>query len=168
MSNIDFYAVGMQMRREAESFEDRYNILAAEGHADDVYAIIASDGDLNEVAISLMLSEQDLMEMLTRTSIGQHKMLAAKATRLATKSLSSLASTDLADSTFMMKETAAAAKHHKDMLSMGLKVTGDLAGVNKPDQAATQQVIIHSTVSIGSNDAPPAIPHELHKVLEHA
>lgn len=168
MSGIDFYAVGMRIRREAVTYEDQYNILAADGHADDIFSVIATGGDLTPIAMALGIAEENLITLITRTSVGQHKLLAARSIKLAMKSLNTLDSAELASSDFMMKETAAAAKHHKDMLGIGLKASGDLAGVGKPDQASTQQVIVHSTVSIGNNNAPPPLPDELQKVLEHA
>lgn len=158
MLAIDFYPVGGEIADQAITFEDKFNILAKDGHADDIYGMIAQGQGLSEVAMAMGMSVEDLNLILTRTPLGQHKMMSARLHAVSTRSLAPL--TEFASADWLESEQSAAVKHHKDMVSMSMKSTAELGGVNKPAQQATQ-VIVHSNVTIGTNAEPPPLPIEL-------
>lgn len=160
--DLAVYTVGLEMRKNGRSLDDRFNILSESGVLDDIYAYIASGGDLTEMYLGLGVSEQDGQMLLKRTPKSQQRYIAAMTTRLAENSLEMLSHNDVAGSTFMSPARAAGAKHHRETVKQA--ITANAAVISGEKEDGGTHVTVIATTNVGTGQTPPPLPKELQGV----
>ena len=148
---------GMLIQYE-NSFTDQANTLESEGILDQVYTLMANGTPIGQLAKALIMTHDRLKNILKSSPSRQRRYNIARTSALADGSLDTLAL--FKGHTFMLKEEAAAAKHHVNMVGVASNALG-----REENEEGGSKIVVNTQINYGSGmDAPP-LPDDLKKVL---
>lgn len=149
--------VGMLVQGET-AVSDIANILEAENMLEYLYALVATGQSLAPVAEGLRIPLAKINLIIQSTPDRRRRNLEAMVSSVATDGVFALS--QVSTLTEFTRGQASAATHHRGMIDTAAKL------LSRDDAADTgPKVVVHNTVTIGENKAPPPLPPELQGLI---
>lgn len=141
---------------QTESLVDTGLLLEKEIGLGNIYAMISSGHEIEEISKSLNLPADDLLFILSRTETLRGNLLSAQMHYSATKSLKLL---DGINTLELSTEQASAARHHSSI------VIGALKNRSKTEKG-NKGVMVINQINVDKGDSIPEVPEELREVID--
>lgn len=154
----EVFRVGMLTTNDVNVM-DTANTFEAEGLLEYLYALVSIGDDLTNVLNDLKIPKPKLDLILRSSPSRRKRLLEAKSSQLAEGSITSLA--HFKTMTYMDRETASAAGHHRATVDMAAKLM-----TTQTEADTGPKVIVNNNVVIGENREPPPLPPELEGIID--